>query len=85
MRITNSYERCTYAGCQHVVHPCFVVWYYVRSFESSDLDRYAENMSESAHLLLSEWMESYEMKVRTNSLLLFCIQPHNTHDLGAWL
>lgn len=45
---------------------------YIRSFESSDLDRCTENMSESAQLLLSEWVESYEMKVRTNKPLSLC-------------
>jgi hypothetical protein len=69
----------TYIGREHVVHLCaFILWCYVRSFESSDLDRYVENMPGSAQSLLSEWMESYEMKVRTNSLLLMYIQPHNT-------
>ena len=54
-------------GREHVVHPCDVIlWCYVRSFESSDLDRYVENMPGPAQSLLSEWMESYEMKVRAN-------------------
>ena len=41
----------------------------VRSFELSDLDGRVKDLPASAQSLLSEWLESYEMKVRVTEAI----------------
>jgi hypothetical protein len=65
LRCTNCYADLLLNGL-NVIAFAHSHCYYIRSFEPDDLDGDCGHLTESAQSLLSEWLESYEMKVRTN-------------------